>query len=127
MSNARTCARTASSPVPTLARVAHARRAICDFFAHQRERYGEALAELGVELHTGDGGFYHWGRLPGGLTGDTFNDRLFEHEAGILPGRLCDMARRGDDGPLEPMMRFSFGPLGPDSFESDVEILRACL
>jgi len=110
-----------------LERVAHARRAICDFFAHQRDRYGTALADLGVELYTGDGGFYHWGRLPDGLTGDSFNDRLFEHDAGILPGRLCDMARRAGDGPLEPMMRFSFGPLSPDSFDSDVEILRACL
>ena len=108
-------------------RVAHARRAICEFYSSQRRRYGEALADLGVELHTGDGGFYHWGRLPNGLTGDTFNDRLFEHDAGILPGRLCDMARRGDGGPLGPMMRFSFGPLGPESYEADVAILERCL
>ena len=108
-------------------RVAQARNAICDFYSSQRRRYGEALADLGVELHTGDGGFYHWGRLPDGLTGDTFNDRLFQHDTGILPGRLCDMARRGDEGPLGPMMRFSFGPLGPDSFESDVAILERCL
>ena len=37
------------------------------------------------------------------------------------------MARRGDEGPLGPMMRFSFGPLGPDSFESDIAILEQCL
>ena len=110
-----------------LERVALARQAISEFFTFQRGRYGEALAHLGVALYTGDGGFYHWGRLPDGLTGDGFNERLFEHDAGILPGRLCDMARRGDDGPLGPMMRFSFGPLGPESFESDVEILKACL
>ena len=110
-----------------LERVALAREAICEFYSFQRERYGRALADLGVELHTGTGGFYHWGRLPDGLTGDSFNERLFEHDAGILPGRLCDMARRGDDGPLGPMMRFSFGPLSPESFESDVAILEHCL
>jgi aspartate/methionine/tyrosine aminotransferase len=110
-----------------LERVGRARRAISDFFTSQRQRYGEGLARLGVELYTGDGGFYHWGRLPDGLTGDAFNERLFRHDAGILPGRLCDMARRGDDGPLGTMMRFSFGPLSADSFEGDMEILEACL
>ncbi|MFO1076820.1 MAG: pyridoxal phosphate-dependent aminotransferase [Planctomycetota bacterium] len=107
-------------------RVRHARTAIAKFYGEQRQRYGEALAGLGLELFTGDGG-YHWGRLPGGLTGDAFNERLFAHKAGILPGRLCDMARRGDDGPLGPMVRFSFGPLGPESFANDVAILRQCL
>ena len=107
-------------------RVAHARRAIGEFYGRQRERYGEALERLGLELFTGEGGFYHWGRLPGGLTGDAFNERLFEHKAGILPGRLCDMARRGDDGPLGPLIRFSFGPLGPESFEGDLAILERC-
>ncbi|QDU65151.1 aminotransferase class I/II-fold pyridoxal phosphate-dependent enzyme [Engelhardtia mirabilis] len=109
-----------------LERVTHARRAIAEYYTMQRDRYGAALADLGLELFTGDGGFYHWGRLPEGLTGDAFNERLFEHEAGILPGRLCDMARRGDDGPMGPLIRFSFGPLGPDSFESDVAILSKC-
>lgn len=108
------------------ARVAHARAAIGKFYGDQRERYGEALAQLGLELYTGDGGFYHWGRLPGDLKGDAFNERLFEHQAGILPGRLCDMARRGDEGPMGSMVRFSFGPLAPDSFEGDLEILRRC-
>jgi aspartate/methionine/tyrosine aminotransferase len=110
-----------------LERVAHARAAISAFYGGQRERYGRALARLGLELFTGTGGFYHWGRLPDGLTGDAFNQRLFEHRAGILPGRLCDMARRGESGPLGPMMRFSFGPLPPESFESDVAILERCL
>lgn len=108
-------------------RVRQARTAIGRFYGAQRARYGEALARLGLELFTGEGGFYHWARLPGGLTGDAFNERLFAHRAGILPGRLCDMARRGDDGPLGPMIRFSFGPLGPDSFEGDVRILAQCL
>ena len=108
-------------------RVRAARDAISTFYGEQRERYGEALARLGFELFTGDGGFYHWARLPGDLTGDAFNDRLFAHSAGILPGRLCDMARRGDSGPLGNMIRFSFGPLGPDSFDDDVRILEQCV
>jgi aspartate/methionine/tyrosine aminotransferase len=110
-----------------LERVAHARSAIASFYTSQRERYGEALERLGLQLFSGNGGFYHWCKLPDGLTGDAFNERLFKHKAGILPGRLCDMARRGDEGPLGPMMRFSFGPLGPDSFESDIAILEQCL
>jgi len=110
-----------------LERVSHARRAVASYFASQRERYGAALRDLGLELYTGTGGFYHWCRLPDGLTGDRFNELLFAHDAGILPGRLCDMARRGDEGPLGPMIRFSFGALPHDSFDSDVAILRECL
>jgi len=108
-------------------RVQQARKAISAFYGDQRARYGEGLARLGFELFTGEGGFYHWARLPGTLTGDAFNERLFAHDAGILPGRLCDMARRGDDGPLGRMIRFSFGPLGPDSFEADLAILEQCV
>ena len=37
------------------------------------------------------------------------------------------MARRGDHGPLGPMIRFSFGPLTADSFAGDVAILEQCL
>jgi aminotransferase len=108
-------------------RVRQARNAVAAFFASQRKRYGEGLASLGFELFTGAGGFYHWGRLPGGVTGDAFNERLFKHEAGILPGRLCDMHRRGDAGPLGRMMRFSFGPLKAESYEGDMAILRECM
>ncbi len=107
-------------------RVQQARSAVRTFFASQRARYGKGLKELGFELFTGNGGFYHWGKLPNGLTADTFNERLFRHQAGILPGRLCDMARR-DGGPLEHFMRFSFGPLGPDSYDADMEILSKCV
>lgn len=109
------------------ARVKQARTAIAAFYTRQRRRYGEALSGLGLELFTGDGGFYHWARLPKGLSGDAFNERLFAHKAAILPGRLCDMARRGDQGPLGGMIRFSFGPLPSDSFEQDLAILRQCV
>lgn len=108
-------------------RVEHARRAVAAFYGEQRRRYGEGLAKLGFELFTGDGGFYHWGRLPKGLTGDAFNERLMQHDAAILPGRLCDMARRGDHGALGTMVRFSFGPLTADSCEQDLAILAKCL
>jgi DNA-binding transcriptional MocR family regulator len=109
-------------------RVRQARTAVSRFYSSQRARYGEGLAGLGFDLFTGEGGFYHWGRLPGGLTADQFNQRLFQHDAGILPGPLCDMARRkGADCPLDRFVRFSFGPLAPDSFESDVAILAQCV
>ena len=111
-----------------LDRVRQAREAVRAYYSKQRQAYGRALAELGLELHTGDGGFYHWGRLPGGLSADAFNERLFEHDAGILPGPLCDMKRRkGADGPLREYVRFSFGPLTAESFDDNVAILRKCL
>lgn len=108
-------------------RAGHARRSVSEYYGTQRERYGVALKELGFELFTGDGGFYHWGRLPGGITCNEFNERLFKHKAAILPGTLCDMFRRGADSPLSTFMRFSFGPLPPESFESDIEIIKSCL
>jgi len=107
-------------------RVKQARRAVQTYYSAQRERYGRGLAELGFELFTGEGGFYHWGRLPGDLTADAFNERLFEYDAGILPGRLCDMQRR-EEGGLERFVRFSFGPLSQDSFEGDMQILSRCV
>ena len=110
-----------------LDRVRQARNAVSSFFTDQRHRYGEGLSALGLELFTGTGGFYHWARLPGDLTGDAFNERLFAHDAGILPGRLCDMARRGEDGPLGRMIRFSFGPLSSESYEDDIAILARCV
>jgi DNA-binding transcriptional MocR family regulator len=85
------------------------------------------LTRLGFELFTGEGGFYHWGRLPNNLTADEFNERLFQHEAAILPGALCDMKRRGAQSPLSNFMRFSFGPLKSDSFDEDCEILADCV
>ena len=109
-------------------RVTLARDAIGAFYSAQRTRYGEGLASLGFELFTGTGGFYHWGRLPGGLSGDAFNERLFAYEAGILPGRLCDMARSSDGlSTLDRFGRFSFGPLSADSYKDDMKILAACV
>lgn len=116
-----------ASQLISLDRVGHARETVQNFYGMQRDRYRAALESLGFELFTGDGGFYHWGRLPGGLTADEFNERLFRHEAAILPGTLCDMFRRGASSPLANFVRFSFGPLPAESFEGDVEILRAAL
>ncbi len=111
-----------------LSRVRQARDAVQKFFSSQRDRYAKGLADLGFELFTGNGGFYHWARLPGELTAEEFNRRLFGHQAGILPGRFCDMARRdGKPSQLDHFIRFSFGPLGPDSYASDLDILGQCL
>jgi aminotransferase len=111
-----------------LDRVDLARKAVGRFFGEQRRRYGDALDKLGFELFTGDGGFYHWGRLPDGMSADEFNQRLFAHKAAILPGRLCDMNREaGAASPLDTFMRFSFGPLKAESFEGDVEIISEAL
>jgi len=108
-------------------RVTIARQAVARFYSNQRRRYGEALRKLGFELFTGDGGFYHWMKLPGNLTADEFNQRLFAFKAAILPGTLCDMFRRGESSPHTHFVRFSFGPLPEDSFETDIEILVKCI
>lgn len=109
-------------------RVTQARKAVGAFFGEQRRRYGDALDKLGFELFTGDGGFYHWGKLPNGLTADEFNERLFKHKAAILPGKLCAMARDGKaSSTLHNFMRFSFGPLKAESFEEDIAIISDCV
>jgi aspartate/methionine/tyrosine aminotransferase len=108
-------------------RIALARRAVPDFYRGQRDRYGDAFRKLGLELFTGDGGFYHWCRLPGGLKAEELNRRLFKEGAAILKGTDCDMLRRGEASPLANFFRFSFGPLAPESFESDIAILRKAL
>jgi aspartate/methionine/tyrosine aminotransferase len=109
-------------------RVAQARDAVNRYFTSQRKRYADGLSNLGFELFTGNGGFYQWGRLPGELTADELNKRLFEHDAGILPGRFCDMKRKdGQPSSLDRYMRFSFGPLEADSFENDMRIMKASL
>jgi aspartate/methionine/tyrosine aminotransferase len=115
-------------------RVARARAAVSAYYRSQRERYGEALASLGLELHTGTGGFYHWCRLPDGLAAAELNRRLFVQGAAVLKGTDCDMARGGESpgasaeaSPLRSFFRFSFGPLQPASFHDDVRILREAL
>lgn len=108
-------------------RVTRARQAVMNFFNGQREFYREGLERLGVELYTGTGGFYHWGKLPGEGNSDQLNERLFRHKAAILPGRLCDMHRGEVDGSSNRFFRFSFGPLSPESRDSDLEILADCL
>ena len=50
-----------------LQRVTQSRLAVSKFFGSQRDKYRQAFTDLGMELHTGDGGFYHWGKLPGSL------------------------------------------------------------
>lgn len=109
-------------------RVTHARKAVCNFYKSQRDKYEDGLKSLGFKLFTGHGGFYHWGLLPNGLTADEFNERLFKHDAGILPGYLCDMQRDADaTSPLDSFIRFSFGPLEASSFDNDMQILSECI
>ena len=108
-------------------RVTKARQAVVEFYNDQREFYRMALTDLGIELVPNTGGFYHWGKLPGDMTAKELNERLFKFDAAILPGRLCDMRRQGEDGPSNHYIRFSFGPLPMESRERDVEILKECL
>jgi aspartate/methionine/tyrosine aminotransferase len=108
-------------------RVARARSAVTRYYNQQRDFYRQGLEAMGIRLFSGNGGFYHWGQLPGGLNADALNERLFAHKAAILPGRLCDMYRTGVDGELNQLFRFSFGPLSPESRESDLRILASCL
>lgn len=108
-------------------RVTLSRKAVPEFYDSQRNRYGEAFEKLGLKLHSGDGGFYHWCQLPDGITAEAFNQRLFKEGAAILKGTDCDMARLDDESPLKNFFRFSFGPLAPESFESDIEIMKRAL
>ena len=48
-------------------RVAQAREAVDAHYSMQRARYGEAFEKMGLSVYTGDGGFYHWLKLPDGL------------------------------------------------------------
>lgn len=108
-------------------RIKVAHRAVSDYYKGQRERYGNVLRDLGFTLFTGDGGFYHWCKLPGKLTAEEFNQRLFKDKAAILKGTDCDMLRLGDKSLLRQFFRFSFGPLELESFDEDVEILKRAL
>ncbi len=108
-------------------RVKRARKAVEKHYNWQRERYGKAFKEMGLGVYTGDGGFYHWLELPEGMTSIELNKRLFKRGAAILCASDCDMARPhskdpGYESPYPRFFRFSFGPLLPETFESDIEL-----
>ncbi len=108
-------------------RIELSRKAVPKFYDSQRNRYGKRFKELGLELYSGDGGFYHWCKLKGDLTGAELNEKLFKEGAAILKGTDCDMYRLEENSHLKQFFRFSFGPLLPDSYESDIEILNNAL
>eukprot|EP00449_Zooxanthella_nutricula_P011297 CAMPEP_0198496796 /NCGR_PEP_ID=MMETSP1462-20131121/6053_1 /TAXON_ID=1333877 /ORGANISM="Brandtodinium nutriculum, Strain RCC3387" /LENGTH=427 /DNA_ID=CAMNT_0044225641 /DNA_START=67 /DNA_END=1350 /DNA_ORIENTATION=- len=113
-------------------RVRQQRQAIEKHYNWQRERYGEAFEKMGLKVYTGNGGFYHWMELPDGLNCMELNRRLFKHGAAILEGPGCDMARphaKDPDyvSPYTRFFRFSFGPLLPETFESDIKIMSQVL
>ncbi len=113
-------------------RVAQQRKAVEEHYNWQRRRYGEAFENMGLKVFTGKGGFYHWLQLPEGLNCDEFNRRLFKRGAAILSARDCDMGRPHSKDPsyVSPymnMFRFSFGPLLPETFESDVQLMTEVL
>ena len=87
------------------------------------QKYEKGFLELGLELFSGDGGFYHWCKLPDTLTAEKLNEKLFQKGAAILKGTDCDMHRLGDTSHLNHFFRFSFGPLLPDSYDNDIKIL----
>ena len=110
-------------------RVEKARKAVEEHYNWQRERYGKAFEEMGLGVYTGDGGFYHWLELPEGMTSSELNKRLFKHGAAILCATDCDMARPHSkdpsyESPYSRFFRFSFGPLLPETFDSDIELFR---
>ena len=110
-------------------RVEKARKAVEGHYNWQRERYGKAFEEMGLGVYTGDGGFYHWLELPEGMPSSELNKRLFKHGAAILCATDCDMARPHSkdpsyESPYSRFFRFSFGPLLPETFDSDIELFR---
>jgi len=71
-------------------------------------------------------------QLPEGLNCDDLNKRLYKHGAAILAGRDCDMARPHSkdpsyQSPYMDMFRFSFGPLLPETFDSDIQLMAEVL
>ena len=104
-------------------RIELARDSISRFYDEQRKKYEKGFVKLGLELFSGDGGFYHWCKLPGTLTAEKLNGKLFQKGAAILKGTDCDMHRLGNDSHLKHFFRFSFGPLLPDSYDNDIKIL----
>ena len=66
-------------------------------------------------------------KLPGNLTANEFNSRLFKKGAAVLAGQDCDMSGTDEQSDLIQFVRFSFGPLEPSSFESDIAIIKEVL
>jgi len=115
-----------------LGRVKQSRAAVVKHYGMQRARYGEAFKAMGLTLYTGDGGFYHWLELPEGLNATEFNKRLFKRGAAVLEALDCDMARPHEKDPAyvtpyHRFFRFSFGPLLPETFESDIALMKEVL
>ena len=108
-------------------RIELARNTVSRFYDEQREKYEKQFSEIGLELHSGNGGFYHWCKLQNDLTAEELNERLFKKGAAILKGTDCDMHRMGDASHLKHFFRFSFGPLLPDSIDNDIKILAEAL
>ena len=108
-------------------RIELSRNSLPRFYDEQRQKYGKRFLELGLEIFSGDGGFYHWCKLPNDLTAEQLNERLFKKGAAILKGTDCDMHRLGNHSHLKHFFRFSFGPLLPNSFDTDIKILTEAL
>ena len=113
-------------------RVKQARKAVNQHYNWQRERYGRAFEEMGLGVYTGKGGFYHWLELPEGMTSAELNRRLFKRGAAILCASDCDMDRPHSKDPryqtpYPRFFRFSFGPLLPETFDSDIQLFSEVL
>ena len=113
-------------------RVTQARKAVEQHYNWQRERYGKAFEDMGLDVYTGNGGFYHWLELPEGMTSAELNRRLFKCGAAIICASDCDMARPHSkdpnyETPYSRFFRFSFGPLLPETFESDIQLFSEVL
>jgi len=109
------------------ARTDLAHNALPKFYDKQRFKYADAFNKMGLDLFSGDGGFYHWCKLKNGMTAQDLNDVLFKSGAAILKGSDCDMRREAEKSTLKNFFRFSFGSLHPDSFKSNTEILSRAL
>jgi len=113
-------------------RVKQARKAVEQHYNWQRERYGKAFEDMGLGVYTGNGGFYHWLELPEGMTSAELNRRLFKRGAAIICASDCDMARPHSkdpnyETPYSRFFRFSFGPLLPETFETDIQLFSEVL
>ena len=108
-------------------RIELSRNSVPRFYDEQRQKYGKRFLEIGLEIFSGDGGFYHWCKLPNDLTAEQLNERLFKKGAAILKGTDCDMHRLGKHSHLKHFFRFSFGPLLPESFNTDIKLLTEAL